>query len=66
MKPRLMLTLASVLGVTLAVALGLGPSGLRTQHASAAVHGLDVRGLNRIQRTHLSGFASFEAGIGGP
>lgn len=66
MKTRLMVAIASVLGVTLAVALGLAPSGLRTQRANAAVNGLDLHGLNRIQRHLLSGFASFEGGIGVP
>ena len=63
-KSRLILALAGVCAVALAVALAIAPSASRTQRASAAVHGLSLHGLNRIQRAHLSGFASFEAGIG--
>src|SRR5580700_3953160 len=57
-KSRLILALAAVCAIA--------PSALRTQHAGAAVHGISMHGLNRIQRAHLSGFASFEAGIGVP
>ena len=66
MKSRPILALAAVCAVTLAIALAIAPSASRTQRASAAVHGLSLHGLNRIQRAHLSGFASFEAGIGVP
>src|SRR5258708_3500747 len=41
-------------------------TGLRTPAARAAAHGLSLKGLNHIQRAHLSGFASFEADIGVP
>jgi hypothetical protein len=61
-KSRIILALAAVCAIALAIA----PSALRAQHASAAVTGISVHGLNRIQRAHLSGFASFEAGIGVP
>jgi hypothetical protein len=60
MKTRLALIAAAVLAVGLAVV----PATLRTQHASAAVHGLSLQGLNKIQRHLLSGFASFEGNIG--
>jgi hypothetical protein len=48
----------------LAVAFVVAPATLRTQHANAAIRGLSLSGLNPIQRRLLSGFASFEAGIG--
>jgi hypothetical protein len=60
MKARLILVLTAVLAVAVAVA----PSAFRTQRASAAVSGLSLHGLNKIQKRILSGFASFEAGIG--
>jgi hypothetical protein len=56
--------LAAVCAVTLAIALAIAPSASRAQHASAAVHGLDLHGLTKLQKQHVSGFASFEAGIG--
>jgi hypothetical protein len=62
MKSRVLLIAAAVLAVAFAIA----PSALRTQHAGAAVRGLSLHGLNRIQQHLLSGFASFEAGIGVP
>jgi hypothetical protein len=65
-KSRIVLVLAAGLGITLAIALGLAPSGLRAQRANAAVHGLSMQGLSKLQKNHLSGFASFEAGIGVP
>ena len=60
MKSRLILAVAAVCAIALAIA----PSALRTQHAGAAVHGLSLHGLSKLQKNHLSGFASFEAGIG--
>jgi hypothetical protein len=63
-KSRLILALAAVCAVALAVALAIAPSASRTQRASAAVHGLSLHGLSKLQKRHLSGFASFEAGIG--
>jgi hypothetical protein len=60
MKARLILALTAVLAIAVAVA----PSAFRTQHASASVNGISVQGLNKIQKRILSGFASFEAGIG--
>ncbi len=65
MKSRLLLgltaaTVATVVGVAFLVA----PSLLRNQHTSAAAAGLQVSGMNRIQKRILDGFASFEAGIG--
>jgi hypothetical protein len=60
MKSRLLLVLAAVVGVAFLVAPSPG-----TQHASAAV-GLQVNGMNHIQKRILSGFASFEAGMGVP
>jgi len=60
----LILALAAVCAVALAIALGIAPSASRTQRASAAVHGLSLHGLSKLQKAHLSGFASFEAGIG--
>src|SRR5260370_12761175 len=59
-KFRLVVGVAAVLAVAFAVV----PAALRTQHAGAAVHGLSVHGMNKIQRHILSGFASFEANIG--
>jgi hypothetical protein len=58
--------LAAVCAVVLAIALAIAPSASRTQRASAAVHGLSLHGLSKLQKLHLSGFASFEAGIGVP
>src|SRR5215467_12912987 len=66
MKSRLILALAGVCAAALAIALAIAPSASRTQHASAAVHGLSQHGLTKSQKRHLSGFASFEAGIGVP
>ena len=63
MKSRLILALAGVCAVALAIALAIAPSASRTQRASAAVHGLSLH-LTKLQKNHLSGFASFEAGIG--
>jgi len=63
-KPRLILALAAVCAVALAIALAIAPSASHTQRASAAVHGLSLHGLSKAQKRHLSGFASFEAGIG--
>jgi hypothetical protein len=60
MKSRLIIAVAAVCAIALAVA----PAAFRTQRASATVQGISTHGLNRIQRAHLSGFASFEAGIG--
>jgi hypothetical protein len=60
MKSRLLFASVAILAVAFLVA----PATLRTQHANAAVRGLSVTGLNSIQRRLLSGFASFEAGIG--
>jgi len=59
-KSRLILAVAAVCAIALAIA----PAALRTQHAGAAVHGLSLHGLSKLQKNHLSGFASFEAGIG--
>ncbi|HCU94300.1 MAG TPA: hypothetical protein DHU96_16915 [Actinobacteria bacterium] len=61
MKSRLILAFAAVLAIALAIA----PATLRTQHASAAT-GISLSGLNPIQKRLLSGFASFEAGVGVP
>ena len=61
-KSRIILAVAAVLGIALAIA----PATLRAPRAGAAVQGISVHGLNHIQRAHLSGFASFEAGIGVP
>ncbi len=61
-KSRIILAVAAVLGIALAIA----PAALRAPRAGAAVQGLSIHGLNRIQRAHLSGFASFEAGLGVP
>jgi hypothetical protein len=62
MKARLFLALAVVSGLAFVVT----PSLLRTQHTSAAAAGLQLSGMNRIQSRILSGFASFEAGMGVP
>ena len=62
MKSRLLLVLAAVLAIGLVVA----PSAVQSPRAGAAVHGLSLQGLNKIQRRILSGFASYEAGIGVP
>jgi hypothetical protein len=61
-KSRLILAVAAVCAIALAIA----PAALRAQHAGAAVHGLSLHGLSKSQKRHLSGFASFEAGIGVP
>jgi hypothetical protein len=63
-KSRLILAFAAVCAVALAVTLAIAPSASTTQRASAAVHGLSLRGLTRNEKLHLSGFASFEAGVG--
>jgi hypothetical protein len=60
MKSRLLFASVAILAVAFVVA----PATLRTSHANAAVRGLSVAGMNPIQRRLLSGFASFEAGIG--
>jgi len=57
-KSRLILAVTAALAVSLAVV----PAALRTPHASAV--GFSVHGMNKIQKRLLSGFASFEAGIG--
>jgi hypothetical protein len=62
-KSRLMLALAAVCAVALTIALALAPSG-SAQRASAAVQGLSQHGMSKSEKRHLSGFASFEAGIG--
>ena len=62
MRSRLVIVLAAVLAAGLVAA----PALLRSPRAGAAVHGLSVKGLNKIQRRILSGFASYEAGIGVP
>ena len=64
MKSRLILALAGVCAIALAVALAIAPSASRTQRASAAVRGLSQQGMSKSEKRHLSGFASFEAGIG--
>jgi hypothetical protein len=61
-KSRIILAVAAVLGIALAIA----PAALRAPSARAVAHSISFKGLNRIQRAHLSGFASFEAGIGVP
>jgi hypothetical protein len=62
MKPRLVLALAAIVALALAVV----PSAVRVQHAGAMVSALSVQGFNRVQSRLMSGFASFEAGIGMP
>jgi hypothetical protein len=62
-KPRLILALAAVCAVTLTIALAIALPG-SAQRASAAVHGLSQQGMSKSEKRHLSGFASFEAGIG--
>jgi hypothetical protein len=62
MKTRLFLALAAVL----ALALAIVPAALRAPRASATVHGLSINDLSKLQKRLLSGFASFEAGIGVP
>ena len=62
MKSRLILALAAVL----AIAVGIAPSAFHGQRASAAVSGITLPGLNRIQQRILSGFALFEDNIGVP
>jgi hypothetical protein len=61
-KSRLLLAAAAIA----AIALVVTPAAWRAQHANAAARGLSLHGLNHIQRRILSGFASFEAGIGVP
>jgi hypothetical protein len=62
-KSRLILALAAVCAAALTIALAIAPSG-SAQRASAAVHGLSQQGMSKSEKRHLSGFASFEAGIG--
>ena len=62
MKSRLLLVVAAIA----AIALVVTPAAWRAQHANATARGLSLHGLNHIQRRILSGFASFEAGIGVP
>jgi hypothetical protein len=62
-KPRLILVLAAACAVALTIALAIASSG-SAQRASAAVHGLSQQGMSKSEMRHLSGFASFEAGIG--
>ena len=64
MKSRLILALAGVCAIALTIALVIAPSASQTQRASAAVHGLSLHHLTKSQKRHISGFASFEAGIG--
>ncbi len=66
MKSRLILALAAVSAVALTVGLAIAPSPSATPRASAAVHGVSLHGMSKIQKRILSGFASFEAGIGVP
>jgi hypothetical protein len=63
-KSRLILALATVSAVALAIALAIAPPASTAQRASAAVHGLSLHKMNKIQKRILSGFASYEAGIG--
>jgi hypothetical protein len=63
-KSRLILALAAVCAVALTIALAIAPPASRTQRASAGVRSLGLHGLSKMQKRHLSGFASFEAGIG--
>jgi len=63
-RSRLILALAAVCAVALAIALALAPSTSGIPHASAAVYGLSQHGMSKSEKRHLSGFASFEAGIG--
>jgi hypothetical protein len=62
-KSRLILALVAVCAVALTIALAIAPSG-SAQRASAAVNGLSQQGMSKSEMRHLSGFASFEAGIG--
>ena len=64
MKPRLILALAPVCAVALGAALAIGPSASTTTRANAAVHGLSLHQMNKIQKRLLSGFASYEFGVG--
>ena len=64
MRSRLILALAGVCALALAIALAIAPSASTTQRASAAVHGLSLQKMSKIQKRILSGLASFEAGIG--
>jgi hypothetical protein len=57
-KSRLILVLTAALAIALAVV----PATLRTPSARAT--GFSVQGMNPVQKRLLSGFASFEAGIG--
>jgi len=63
-RSRLILALAGVCALALAIALAIAPSASTTQRASAAVHGLSLQKMSKIQKRILSGLASFEAGIG--
>lgn len=62
-RPRLIFALAAVCAVALTIALAIAPAG-SAHRASAAVNGLFQQGMSKSEKRHLSGFASFEAGIG--
>jgi hypothetical protein len=62
MRSRLFAVLAAILGAAFLIAPLTSPA----QHASAAVRGLSLHGLNKIQQRLLSGYASFEANIAVP
>jgi hypothetical protein len=63
-KSRLILASAAVCAVALAIALAIAPSASRAQHASAAVTGFSLHKMSKSEKRHLSGFASFELGVG--
>jgi hypothetical protein len=62
-RPRLILALAAVCAAALTIALAIAPSG-SAQRAGAAVPGPSQQGMSKAEKRHLSGFASFEAGVG--
>jgi hypothetical protein len=58
-KPRLILALAAAFAVALTIALAIAPAG-SAPRANAA----SPQGISKSEKRHMSGFASFEAGIG--
>jgi hypothetical protein len=62
-KSRLIVALSAASAIALAIGLANALPG-SSPGASAAVRGLSQKGMSTLTKHHLSGFASFEAGIG--
>jgi hypothetical protein len=63
MRSRSILVLAAACAAALTIGLVVAVPG-SAPRAGAAVDGLSQKGMSNQQKRHLSGFASFEAGIG--